>query len=437
MRCSKPQGPESSPPRPRFDYLHGLRGLAALSVVLFHATLNARASQHPVLRSLQAPLLHGYLAVPAFLVLSGFLLSVPVVTNGYTLRGGLGGFLKRRALRILPPYYAAYLLHMLFFAAAAGLASILGKYPGGRVMHQLQIGYRPPTVLAHLLLVHNLSEEWVLGMNAILWTIACEWQIYLLFAVVLVPTWRRFGTVPMLAICTLLSAVLAEANVRGWCSYIMPAMIPAFGVGMVSGLVVTGESPVAAAMRRWPWRSIVVASCLATCVGVGLMDALLPASPSRTSPVAYYAWSFRVRWIYDLLAATATAAITIWLALDARQGDRGASCIRRMLERQPLLGLGLFSYSLYLTHGIAIVIADRATAFLLHRPTLHDAVLMATAVGLSLAVAYGFYLCVERHCMSGETRAMFAASNELRDAAETPMRVTGESGPRSSCTGVQ
>lgn len=422
----------ASPPRLRFDFVHGLRGLAALSVVLFHATLNARASEHLVLRSLQSPFLHGYLAVPVFLVLSGFLLSVPVVTNGYALRGGLPGFLRRRALRILPPYYAAYLLDMTFFAAAAWLARFAGKSPGGMVLHQLQIGYRPPTVLAHLLLVHNLSEEWVRGMDAILWTIACEWQIYLLFALVLVPVWRCWGMVSVLAICSVLSAALAEANALGYCSYIMPAMILAFGVGMATGLVVTGESPAAAAMRRWYWPGIVVATFIATFVGVGLMDGLVSTSAPRASPVAYYCWSYRVRWVYDLLAAMTAAAVIIWLALDSRRGDGRASRTRRMLERQPLLGLGLVSYSLYLTHGIALVIAVRATTFLLYRPTLHDALLMAIAIALSLAIACCFYWCVERHCMSRESRAMLAAIDEHRASAGMSTPASMETGLRHS-----
>lgn len=75
--------------RPRLCFLHGVRALAALAVVLFHLTLNtAPDSAGPVIRAINVPLLHGYLAVPVFLVLSGFLLAMPVVTNGLTLRAG-------------------------------------------------------------------------------------------------------------------------------------------------------------------------------------------------------------------------------------------------------------------------------------------------------------------------------------------------------------
>jgi peptidoglycan/LPS O-acetylase OafA/YrhL len=162
------------PDRPRFDFLHGLRGLAALAIVLFHATLNAQGSSNPVLRALQQPLLHGYLAVSVFLVLSGFLLAVPVVTNGFALRGGIGGFLRRRAIRILPPYYAAYVLDLLFFAGAIWLAGVTGLDPGGTVRHQREVGFGWSSVAAHLLLIHNASFEWVVGMDAMLWSIACE-----------------------------------------------------------------------------------------------------------------------------------------------------------------------------------------------------------------------------------------------------------------------
>ncbi len=400
--------------RARFDFLHGLRGLAALSVVLFHATLNARGSQSLWLRAVQAPLLHGYLAVPAFLVLSGFLLSVPVVTNGFALRGGLPGFMRRRAVRILPPYYAAYLLDMLFFTGAAWLGSAIGKDPGHAVRTQMGIGYQQPTVLAHLLLVHNLSHEWVQGMDPILWTIGCEWQIYLLFALVLVPAWRRAGTVAVLGVSGLLCATLTEASVRGWCCYFMPSMIPVFSIGMVAGVIVMGTGPHATAMRSWRWGRIVMAACVVTCAGVGLLDALVPDTPPRTNPVAYYVWSFRLRWIYDLLGALMTASVIVWLAVDARHGGWSATWARRVraaLESRPLFALGMFAYSLYLTHGIALVSVLRATTFLLSRPLLHDIVVTAAGVAVSLATGYCFYLGVERHCMSRETRSMFAPTN--------------------------
>src|SRR4051812_10624228 len=98
------------PPRAeRFDFLDGLRGLAALYVVLHHASQDVPA---PMLRGWAAAarflLRHGHFAVAVFIVLSGYCLMRPVARDASRqIRGGTLAYLRRRAWRILPPYYAA------------------------------------------------------------------------------------------------------------------------------------------------------------------------------------------------------------------------------------------------------------------------------------------------------------------------------------------
>lgn len=417
--------------RPRFDFLHGLRGLAALSVVLFHATLNSQGATDPVFRAVQKPMLHGYLAVSVFLVLSGFLLALPVVTNGLALRGGFGGFMRRRVKRILPPYWAAYLLDLLFFAGAAWLASSLGSDPGVQVQRQIDIGYDWSSIVAHLLLVHNWSGSWMAGMDPILWTIACEWQVYLLFALVLVPVWRRAGSWAMLASCVAVAAVLIEGCARGWWTYYLPWMIPVFAIGALAATVVAGEGPAAVAMRRWRWGRVAAVAAAVATAGILSLDHLQVADLSGADPVPYYAWSYRVRWMYDLLAAVAAASFVVWLAVDRGDGSsRAATRARSVLESRPLLTLGLFSYSLYLTHGMVIVAVVRATRFLGHFPNLRAAAVTVASVLLALAFAYLFYRLVERRCMSAETRAMFTP------AAGPPHGAQARPGPPARAASV-
>lgn len=387
----------------RLDFLHGVRGLAALTVVLFHLTLNTGPdSAGPIIRMLNVPLLHGYLAVSVFLVLSGFLLAMPVVTNGLTLRGGVRGFLRRRALRILPPYYAAYLLDMLFFATASWLASLVGRDPGAAVHRQIEIGYRWPSVVAHALLVHNMNYEWQRSMDEILWSIACEWQIYLLFAIVLVPLWRHAGLWAMLATGAALAAVVTVACARGACFYLIPWMIPIFGVGAAGATVVFGPGPRAAAIRRWPWGTISLAAGIAMCTGITLLDAGVPAEAMRM-PVQYYHVSYELRWVYDVLAAFAATSVIVWLSLGSRNGAEGkgmSSRIRGLLESRWLQILGRFSYSLYLTHGMVLVFVARATQWLWPRWAVHWAAVMIGGTLLSLFVGYIFHRCCERRFMA-------------------------------------
>lgn len=65
---------------------------------------------------------YGHSAVATFIVLSGFSLMLPIARSSEeTLKGGMLGYLKRRSLRILPPYYVALGLSLLLIALVPGL----------------------------------------------------------------------------------------------------------------------------------------------------------------------------------------------------------------------------------------------------------------------------------------------------------------------------
>lgn len=88
------------PSKPRYDILDGLRGVAALVILLYH-----------VLEGCGVVLGHGYLGVDFFYVLSGF-----VIGYAYDDRWGrmsAGGFFKRRIIRLHP---------MVIMGTAIGLA---------------------------------------------------------------------------------------------------------------------------------------------------------------------------------------------------------------------------------------------------------------------------------------------------------------------------
>src|SRR5436309_15502705 len=94
-------------PRQRLAGLDGIRGLAALYVVINHVFLRAFPG-YPVNR---APFwagwfIYGRFAVVVFIVLSAFSLSLSAARRGWRL-DGFSRFARRRALRILPAYYAA------------------------------------------------------------------------------------------------------------------------------------------------------------------------------------------------------------------------------------------------------------------------------------------------------------------------------------------
>src|SRR3954471_7356241 len=102
--------------RPEFPYLDGLRGGAAMTVVAYHAFLYTGHTGDAKAAMPYWDLIigFGYVGVAVFIVLSGYVLMLPVATTpNLRFRGGSWQFVKRRAKRILPPYYTA-----LFFALA-------------------------------------------------------------------------------------------------------------------------------------------------------------------------------------------------------------------------------------------------------------------------------------------------------------------------------
>jgi peptidoglycan/LPS O-acetylase OafA/YrhL len=109
---------QAPPGQPRFPLFDGLRGLAVLGILAFHATeLTGRLGLGPLGRLAEAA---GGEAVIVFFAISGFLLYRPYVAARAEGRPApaVRGYLRRRALRILPAYW--------------GILTLLAIFPGVR-----------------------------------------------------------------------------------------------------------------------------------------------------------------------------------------------------------------------------------------------------------------------------------------------------------------
>src|SRR3954466_13736388 len=106
MASRPPPPPAGTTPR-RLAGLDGVRGLAALFVVVNHVFERAFPG-YPVDRApfWAAWFIYGRFAVVVFIVLSGFSLALSPARDGWRL-DGVWGFARRRARRILPAYWAA------------------------------------------------------------------------------------------------------------------------------------------------------------------------------------------------------------------------------------------------------------------------------------------------------------------------------------------
>ena len=162
----------------RFALVDALRGLAAVAVMAYHfvpadfAAPLARVFSHRVVTMLRA----GWIGVPIFFVLSGFVITHSIGRHEMTARRALR-FVVRRQVRLDPPYWVT-------------IALLLGVRFAWHVAHP-QWPYEmasPGAVLAHVLYVYDLMH--IPTINAVVWSLAIEVHFYCFFVLLLVLTRR-------------------------------------------------------------------------------------------------------------------------------------------------------------------------------------------------------------------------------------------------------
>ena len=333
-------------------------------------------------------LLYGHMAVAVFIVVSGFSLALAPLGNAGRLSGGVRRFLRRRAWRILPAYWAALVLSVL-------VTAILLRPDYG------------PGAMAQTLGVHGLLLQDVVGSqtpNGALWSIAIEWQIYFVFPVILLLA-RRTDMVRAVAL-TAIVVIMAHAvaglggpldKING----LTPQFLALFALG---ALAVWIAQPDRAARLRRPLAA-------ATLVALGSFVALAIAQGSEWM-VANFFWM-------DLLFGVGIAALLAVIHMG------GAVPIRRVLASRVGFWVGTFSYSIYLVHDPIIGVLNKYVVGPMGAsPLTSFAVMVAVGVPVVLALSYGFHLLFEAPFLRNRSLSAFRTLPILRLVPKVPRPVT-------------
>ena len=362
---------EKLPPL-HLDFLDGLRAIAALYVMSHHAWLTVfYADRRPTLlqSSFTYWLNYGHFAVDLFIVLSGFCLMIPVVRAGDSLAGGAMTFLKKRARRILPTYYAALAVSLIF-------ATTLLSHKIGTIW-DMSLPVTKMGVLAHLLLLQNMHRS--MEINSVFWSIAVECQIYLLFPLIIV-LWKTIGwqKASKASIITglVVSFFVEHTRFRGLTAHYLAL----FTFGMLGAAISFSPIPLLSHYRRmvpWNWISIVL------CGLTILICALF------TKRISMYNVPI------DLLVGFCSATAIIAMARDEK------NLLRRILSWKPLVVIGTFSYSLYLIHMPLLQTFWQFVLVPMHLSNFGKLVLLCLCGGpLIVFCSFLFFLAFERPFIS-------------------------------------
>jgi peptidoglycan/LPS O-acetylase OafA/YrhL len=367
----------------RLAGLDGIRGLAALFVVLHHCWLMS----FPGFPANTGPwwtgwLAYGHLAVVVFIVLSGFSLAVAPARAGWRL-DSLRRFCRRRAWRILPPYWPALAFSLI-------IAWTLVPQSEGL-----------PT--AKSVLVYGLLLQDVFGAptpNGAFWSIAIEAQLYLVLPLMLLVLRRAGATIMVAAVTTVVMTIgLLAPGVPAVHLFLRltPQFAVLFALGAVAAGVLTGRWP----RLPWPWLALAAACPVVVLIAV--------QGPVWT--VEHYFW-------VDLAAGPAVALLLASVAT-----GRPALLVR-LLDARPVRHLGAFSYSLYLTHApIVVAVHELVVAPRLAPGVPAFLLTLALAVPLALLVARLFAAVFDLPFQRHKTwPALFAAARATA-ARATPRRL--------------
>lgn len=358
-----------------FASLEGMRGLAALGVVLYHVFWMSNLWANPLIR-------HGALFVDFFFVISGFVICHIYSARLSSLRG-LRDFFLLRTARLYPLHLFTLLLisaMMLGFEWLGANWDSLAPFTGDP-----RLSGTPKSFVRNLLLLQGITFQHGFSFNRPSWSISTEYYTYLVFAVIALATAGKRSLIALVALAIVIAAGthLWERGglevVATWDRLPLSAgflrCLTGFFIGVLLQFIWQMQHTVGRKLLGNSWRSHVVET----------------ASIGFIAGTMWFCGEHRGQFLVLLAFASAVLVFTIsdgWVTF--------------LLASVPMQKLGKWSYSIYLMHFIVLIACFDVLRLVFHRndvahllPRWGFYLLTALIVGLILLVSSITYRLIE------------------------------------------
>lgn len=302
----------------------------------------------------------------------------------YHLKGGVLLFLKKRVIRILPPYYLAMIFSIIL------ISTIIGQRTGTHWDGSVKYGYQD--VITHFLMVHDFLVSHLSTINHVFWSVAVEFRIYLFFPL-LVYLWRKIGPAYTLLITVLLSYVMFNILLLlmslkfdiSLHNGVNPLII-LFVVGMLAADYSFSKRIKKSWEEKLSWNVIFILTFIAFVY---------------YSSVSYQPESNAYSFMNKLKGMLFGVPVFALLVAASKQRLGQPNYLQKMLSVKPLVFLGTFSYSLYLIHAPLLQVF---TQYLIDPLSLTKPnslwLLFLLCLTIIPVIAYGFFFLCEKPFMS-------------------------------------